>query len=79
MLYRRLHGLDPYRRALAFNAISSMRISARGEASNLRARAAYYRELARMFYDQRIISELESFARELELEAGSLDVAGYSY
>ena len=79
MLYRRLQGLDPYRRPFAFNAISSLRISARGEAMTLRARAAHYRELARTFYDQRIICELERFACELELKAGSLDVVGYSY
>ena len=46
---------------------------------SLRARAARYRELARTFYDQRIISELESFASELESQAASLDVVGYPY
>ena len=79
MLYRRLHALEPSRRSLAFNAFSSLRISATGEAINLRARAAHYRELAETFYDQRIISELESFASELESEAASLDVVGYPY
>ena len=77
MLYRRSHEFEASSRPHSVNAISSLRRSVTGEAMTLRARAARYRELARTFYDQRIISELECFASELESQAASLDVVGY--
>lgn len=43
------------------------------EASELRARAARYRELAEVLYDPRVVAEVQACARELDTEASWIE------
>jgi hypothetical protein len=69
VLHRRFFALDLAKDAGAIRIVSSVDDVARKQAATLRNRAARCRQLAATFYDQRIICELETYARELEAQA----------
>jgi len=69
VLYRRFYGFDLDKDVDGFRIASPVSDVARKQATMLRDRAARCRQLAATFYDQRIISELETYASELEAEA----------
>lgn len=73
MLYHRFYGLEPAGHWATFDDAPKYRRAAPGDAKTLRERAAHCRWLAGTFYDQSIVAELETFARELEVEATTLD------
>jgi hypothetical protein len=73
MLYHRFYGLEPAGHWAAFDDAPKDRRAAVSDAKTLRERAAHCRWLAGTFYDQSIVTELETFARELEVEAATLD------
>ena len=47
--------------------------SSRVDASELRARAARYRQLAEILYDPLVVAEVQACARELDIEAAWID------
>ena len=69
VLYRRFYGLESATDVAGFRIAPSVGDVAKKQAAALRNRAAHCRQLAATFYDQRIISELEAYASELEVEA----------
>jgi hypothetical protein len=69
VLHRRFYGLDLATDVGGFRIASSVGDVAKKQATALRDRAARCRQLAATFYDQRIISELETYAAELEAQA----------
>jgi len=69
VLHRRFYGLDLAKDVGGFRIASSVGDVAKKQATALRDRAARCRQLATTFYDQRIISELETYAGELEAQA----------
>jgi hypothetical protein len=78
VLYRRFYGFDLAKDVDGFRIASPVRDVAKKQASMLRDRAARCRQLAATFYDQRIISELEAYASELEAEAARIGLGGRS-
>ena len=79
VLYRRFYGLDSTKDLAGFRIAPSVNEAARKQATALRDRAARCRQLASTFYDQRIISELEAYASELEGEARQLQAGNQSF
>ena len=75
MLHRRFYGIAPAKDVDGFRIASSVRDVAKKQATMLRDRAARCRQLATTFYDRRIISELETYASELETEAMRLGLS----
>ena len=72
MLYRRFYDLDSATDLTGFRMTPFVSELAKEQATALKDRAARCRQLASTFYDQRIISELEAYASELEGEARQL-------
>jgi hypothetical protein len=79
VLYRRFYGLDSAKDLAGFRIASLVNEVARNQATALRDRAARCRQLAATFYDQRIISELEAYASELEVDARRLEAGNRSF
>ena len=79
VLYRRFYGLDSAKDLAGFRIAPSVTEAARKQATALKDRAARCRQLAATFYDQRIISELETYASELEGEAGRLEAGNLPF
>ena len=79
MLYRRFYELDSATDLTGFRMTPFVNEVARIQATALKDRAARCRQLASTFYDQRIISELEAYASELEGEARRLLSGGPSF
>ena len=79
MLYRRFYDLDSATDLTGFRMTPLVSEVAREQATALKDRAARCRQLALTFYDQRIISELEAYASELEGEAGRLQAGNRSF
>ena len=79
MLYRRFYGLDSAKDLAGFRIAPVVNEVATKQATALRDRAARCRQLAATFYDQRIISELEAYASELEVEARQLEAGDGSF
>jgi hypothetical protein len=73
VLYRRFYGLDSAKDLAGFRIAPAVSEAARNQAMALRDRAARCRQLATTFYDQRIISELEAYASELDMDARRLE------
>jgi hypothetical protein len=78
VLYRRFYGLDSAKDLAGFRSAPVNEV-ARKQATALRDRATRCRQLAATFYDQRIISELEAYASELEVEAMRLEAGNRSF
>ena len=79
MLYRRFYDLDSATDLTGFRMTPFVSEVAREQATALKDRAARCRQLASTFYDQRIISELEAYASELEGEARQLQAGNRSF
>ena len=79
MLHRRFYGLDSTKDAEEIRVVPTVADIASKQATALRNRAARCRQLAATFYDQRIISELEAYASELEAEAVRLAIGSRSF
>ena len=79
VLYRRFYGLDSAKDLAGFRIAPLVNEVARNQATALRDRAARCRQLAATFYDQRIISELEAYASELEVDARRLEAGNRSF
>ena len=79
VLYRRFYGLDSAKDVAGFRIAPQISEAARNQANALKERAARCRQLAATFYDQRIISELEAYASELEGEVKQLEAGNRSY
>ena len=79
MLYRRFYGIDSAKDLAGFRIAPFVNEVATKQVSALRDRAARCRQLAATLYDQRIISELEAYASELEVEARQLEAGNGSF
>jgi hypothetical protein len=79
VLHRRFYGLDSAKDADGIRVVPTVADIASKQATALRNRAARCRQLAATFYDQRIISELEAYASELEAEAMRLGIGSRSF
>ena len=79
MLYRRFYDLDSATDLTGFRMTPFVSEVAREQATALNDRAARCRQHASTFYDQRIISELEAYASELEGEARQLQAGNRSF
>ena len=75
MLYHRFCGLEPAGLLVTFEGARRTNKAVPCDPKTLRARAAHCRALAATFYDQSIVAELETFARELDDEASALEAA----
>jgi hypothetical protein len=73
MLYHRFCGLESAGLLVAFEGTRRTNKAVPCDPKTLRARAAHCRSIAATFYDQGIVAELETFARELEDEASRLE------
>ncbi|HXI99735.1 MAG TPA: hypothetical protein VNH44_00845 [Micropepsaceae bacterium] len=79
MLHVKADWFDPTGKVASEKAEPGRELSASETARLLRERAARYRELAKTLYNESLISEVESLARELDDEAAMLEVGAYPY